>query len=648
MMQTEQLYLKAKPYFAVLYFCLLAVILFTGNTHSLTDQDEAAYAGFAKHMIESGNWVTPEFMWSQVHRKPPLHFWNIAISYTIFGVNEFAVRFPSALFVLLTCMLVFVAGKKIVGKQVALLWVVVLSTSLLVPALGKISVTDSTLLFFTTVCAFALYFILQERKWKWVFVFWISFALALLTKGPPVVLFVFVLFALLVLLHPNRKNLIMIHPWFFLPLAFVPLVVWGNSTIHYDGGKLVAWMIDWYILKRVNGGVLGQTGLPGMHLLLIILFFLPWFMFLPRAFITLFTQFIKDKKEGLFFSAWFIAGWFIYELSPSKLPAYVVAAHIPLALFVARTAGEQRLPAKVWMILHYLFAFVLFAGIVVLPFVTEVTLTVKIVFVVTGIVLLSANIISVFLVRTNQFIPSLISVAVLLQLGLWLVLLPAASEYKNTTKKAAVYADENANKASRIIIANDANLPPSLPFYLGAYFKTIEVEHDFSVLVTTYYANAPCVLILNQKQAVCFKQVVPELSIPKFEALPLLKSTVSDYFVLIKNETKASSEKAGLPEWVKPPQAVNLYVEQIRNNSEWMEGVKIKASQRKITVEEMIAGDAKWMYDYDMSKYNYFVLMMQTPRWKTDLEKRAAQKGISLEKLCKEDVEFIFGQGSAY
>ena len=224
MMSQEHFYNKLNPYFPFLYFCLLAFILFAGNTHSLTDQDEAAYAGFAKQMIESGNWVTPDFMWSEVHRKPPLHFWNIAISYKVFGVNEFAVRFPSALFVLLTCLLVFVAGKKIVGERLALLWVIVLSTSLLVPVLCKISVTDSTLLFFTTACAFSFYFVLQHRAWKWVLVFWVSFALALLTKGPPVVLFALGLSGLLLVLHPNRRNLIMFHPWLFLPLALLPLL----------------------------------------------------------------------------------------------------------------------------------------------------------------------------------------------------------------------------------------------------------------------------------------------------------------------------------------------------------------------------------------------------------------------------------------
>jgi 4-amino-4-deoxy-L-arabinose transferase-like glycosyltransferase len=647
MLQAQETYSKLKPYFPFLYFCLLAFILFSGNTHSLTDQDEAAYAGFAKQMIESGNWVIPEFMWSEVHRKPPLHFWNIAISYKVFGVNEFAVRFPAALFLLLTCLLVFVAGKKIVGERLALLWVIVLSTSLLVPVLGKISVTDSTLLFFTTACAFSFYFVLQQRAWKWVLVFWVSFALALLTKGPPVVLFALGLSGLLLVLHPNRRTLIMFHPWFFLPLAFLPLLAWGYATMHYDQGKFVQWMIDWYILKRLGGSVFGQSGFPGMHLLMIILFFIPWLLFLPQAFKALFTQFFKDKKEGLFFSVWFIAGWFVFELSPSKLPAYVVAAHVPLAFFIARSAGEQKLPAKAWIIIHYLFAFLLFAAIVALPFIMNVAVSAKILFVSVGVVLLTATVISLFVMRTKWFLPALISVAVLLQLCLWQALVPATDDYKSITKQVADYTIEQADKTSRVLIANGQNRPPSLPFYLGRNFNKVRDEFDFSVLLKTWYSDSACVLILNEKQNALFVQTVPALAAKKVESLKELKQSFSDYYIIIKAKSE-QTELLDLPQWLTAPLTQQQYVAVIKSNSEWLAAIPRKAKEHNLSFDAMLVADAAWLYESELRRYNYLTAMLQTQRWKTDLEARATAKGISLEVFCQQEVEFIFKQGRVY
>lgn len=636
-----------KSNFPFVYFLLLAVVLFTGNGHSLTDQDEAAYAGFARQMIESGNWVTPEFMWSEVHRKPPLHFWNIALSYKLFGVNEFAVRFPSALFVLLTCLLVFWAGKKIANEQTALLWAVVMSTSLLIPALAKISVTDSTLLFFTTACTISLYFILHERAWKWVGVFWISFALALLTKGPPVVLFAFIFIALLFIFHPQRKNLIMLHPWFFLPLAVLPLVAWGYATLQYDDGKFVKWMIDWYILKRVSGGVFGQTGFPGMHLLMIILFFLPWLLFLPQAFRNIVSAFFKDK-EGLFFAAWFVAAWFIYELSPSKLPAYVVAAHVPLAFFVAQQLAAKKLPAKGWIVLHFFLFLVLFSAIAFLPFVVELPSTTKLIFITIGIVLLAAMIFSVLQLKNESFIPALIGVNVLFQVALWLVLVPAADELKNITQRVAAYVSENADKDSKVYISNAQNRPPSLPFYLGNNFNAVQDEFNFSVLMSAYYGADPCALILSEKQHDLFIQLIPEIETTKLEAPGVMKSMFSTYYVLLKERVNETNDTLFIPDWLKLPEPREHYRQQMLNNVEWFADEQRKAKERNLTIDEMLDSDANWIYENELARHNYLLQMLQTLRWRKNLESKATEQGLSLEEACKNEAEFIFSQGRVY
>jgi 4-amino-4-deoxy-L-arabinose transferase-like glycosyltransferase len=71
----------------LLITALVIVNAFVRNASTpLWDQDEAAYAGFARRMIETGNWVVPEFMWSEPHRKPPFLFWSIAVSFKLFGV----------------------------------------------------------------------------------------------------------------------------------------------------------------------------------------------------------------------------------------------------------------------------------------------------------------------------------------------------------------------------------------------------------------------------------------------------------------------------------------------------------------------------------------------------------------------------------
>ena len=166
------------------------VLLIHNESVSLWGQDEAAYAGFSERMVSTGNWLIPEFTWAKIHRKPPLHFWNIALTSKVFGMNEFSVRFPSAFFIFLTLIFLYRGTRAFLDQRTAFLSSVILGTSLFVISLAKISVTDGTLLFFSTVCAGLMISQLYSPHWKNVFFFWLSFVLALLVKGPPIVIFI--------------------------------------------------------------------------------------------------------------------------------------------------------------------------------------------------------------------------------------------------------------------------------------------------------------------------------------------------------------------------------------------------------------------------------------------------------------------------
>ncbi|MFT5802887.1 MAG: 4-amino-4-deoxy-L-arabinose transferase-like glycosyltransferase, partial [Nonlabens sp.] len=118
----------------------LNLLLLNGQV-TLWDEDEAAYAGFAYTMLESGNWVQPEFLWSRIHRKTPLHFWNIALSYKVFGVSEWTTRLSSTLAVLMTCIVLLKWGASVFGERVSKWASIVLATSLIVPLTGKVALT---------------------------------------------------------------------------------------------------------------------------------------------------------------------------------------------------------------------------------------------------------------------------------------------------------------------------------------------------------------------------------------------------------------------------------------------------------------------------------------------------------------------------
>jgi len=79
--------------------------------------DAAKYALIAKNMLKTGDFLVPSLGYELYFKKPPAFFWIIALSFKVFGVNEFAARFPSALFALLDSILLFLLSRRITKDE---------------------------------------------------------------------------------------------------------------------------------------------------------------------------------------------------------------------------------------------------------------------------------------------------------------------------------------------------------------------------------------------------------------------------------------------------------------------------------------------------------------------------------------------------
>src|SRR5687767_10260839 len=100
---------------ALLALGWLAFFSQLGGT-GLFENAEPLFAQAALEMVESGDWVTPRVHGEPRYDKPALMYWLIALGYLLWGVGEWAVRFPSALAAFgLTCA-VFVALLRLGGN----------------------------------------------------------------------------------------------------------------------------------------------------------------------------------------------------------------------------------------------------------------------------------------------------------------------------------------------------------------------------------------------------------------------------------------------------------------------------------------------------------------------------------------------------
>ena len=95
-----------------LIFALVIIfIYFFGLTIPLLGPDEPRYAQIAREMLERADWVTPKLGGFDWFEKPALLYWLEIVSYKLFGINEFAARFGSALCGLGTIACLWILGK---------------------------------------------------------------------------------------------------------------------------------------------------------------------------------------------------------------------------------------------------------------------------------------------------------------------------------------------------------------------------------------------------------------------------------------------------------------------------------------------------------------------------------------------------------
>ena len=89
-------YVKEHPYIAL--GLLFALLFLAGNwLMAVTDSAESNYALTAKEMIQSGDWLSPRIYGHYWYDKPIFYYWELVLSFTLLGVNEWAARFPAAL-----------------------------------------------------------------------------------------------------------------------------------------------------------------------------------------------------------------------------------------------------------------------------------------------------------------------------------------------------------------------------------------------------------------------------------------------------------------------------------------------------------------------------------------------------------------------
>lgn len=329
---------------ALLFIGALAFLVTGLSGHTLWSRDETTYAGIARHLLESGDWVTLHWNGRPWLNHPPLFYWLMALDFHLLGVTELAARLPAAVFGAAGVALTYVWGATFLQPRGATVAALVLLLNLQYFMESRMAIIDAMFLFFISLTLLGFW-----RGWRgdaggWP-LFFTACGLSCLAKGPWGIVFPFVVIVPFALLGGAWARLTAI-PWRWgLPLTVLIGGSWYAIGAARHGEVFVRTVLGYYFLGRVTTQVEHQGGPVWLYLPVLLGGFLPWSFLLPAALRALWTRRVSDDAAR-FLLCWIAFPFIGLSLASTKLPSYAGFLLPPCALAVGAWADrlERRRP----------------------------------------------------------------------------------------------------------------------------------------------------------------------------------------------------------------------------------------------------------------------------------------------------------------
>lgn len=329
---------------ALLFVAALLCYLTFNASIPVTDPVESNYALTAKEMLESKDWLSPRIYGEYWFDKPIMIYWLIALSYKVFGINEFAARLPSGVFSAASIILVYWFANRMYNRQTAWLAAIILATSLEFWILARLIVTDAALLFFSSLAMASFYLGLTERGRGWYYLAYAAAGLAVLTKGPVgIVLPGLTIFVYIIL---TRQWHLFVKLRIFSGLVVFALVAgpWYGAMYLVHGQDFVNTFLGLHNYLRATVSEHPDDNVFYYYLVLFPVSLLPWAGVL--------FKFLKDMRRqvtgglDVYLVIWPGVMLTFYTLMATKYLTYVFPASFPAAILLGKLLNDMRLQPK--------------------------------------------------------------------------------------------------------------------------------------------------------------------------------------------------------------------------------------------------------------------------------------------------------------
>lgn len=312
-----------------------------GRVH-LFDWDEINFAESAREMLITGDYLNVQVNFETFWEKPPFFIWLQALSMKIFGVNEFAARFPNAIAGIVTLLVLFFIGSRLKNIYFGLLWATCYLVSFLPFFYFKSGIIDP---WFNLFIFLGLYYIIQYssaenngNRYLQALLSALFIGMATLTKGPVGLLIFGICFIIRLTLQRFR----------------LPQFKWMHVVVFFAVFSVVGGL--WFILQIASGNYsiiqdfivyqirlfqtrdAGHGGFPGYHFVILFFGVFPTSVF---AVLTMHKKSLKDETNtsiAHFFLWMMITLWVVlilFTVVRTKIVHYSSMCYFPITFLAA-------------------------------------------------------------------------------------------------------------------------------------------------------------------------------------------------------------------------------------------------------------------------------------------------------------------------
>ena len=233
--------IRKHPHLSLLLLSAL-LLLATNGSHSLLAHDEGYYAMQARWILETQDWLTPQWWGTPVYDRTIGIQWLIALTYKLLGISDFNARLPSIISCTISVLLTYHIGKILLNKKIAFLAAIILCLMPIWIFEGR-SATQNTALVCVELLGIWALLRAEElgnkqknQKILWGILAGSTFGLGFLIKGFMIILPGVAIIPYLIFKNKQHRHLTNIGIYLGLIIGFIPSTLWLTlSCSKYNG-----------------------------------------------------------------------------------------------------------------------------------------------------------------------------------------------------------------------------------------------------------------------------------------------------------------------------------------------------------------------------------------------------------------------------